>query len=67
LLHSGAPLPLSPARSAAPAAATLLDGDDSDLDAALAQVSSRLLRHLADRVSSTESGGLSVLRLHFEH
>ena len=36
-------------------------------DAALAQVSSRLLRHLADRVSSTESGGLSVLRLHFEH
>ena len=67
LLHSGAPLPLSPARSAAPAAATLLDGDDSDIDAALAQVSSRLLRHLADRVSSSEGGGQSVLRLHFEH
>ncbi len=67
LLHSGAPLALGPTAAAAPVAASLLDGDDSAIDAALAQMSSRLLRHLADRVSSGESGGQSVLRLHFEH
>lgn len=68
LLHSGAPLPLG-AAGAAPAAAiaNLLDGGDSDIDAALAQVSGRMLRHLADRVGTAESAGRSVLRLHFEH
>ena len=68
LRHSGAPLPLrpDPAR-AAPHTDALLEGDDSAIDAALAQVSSRLLRHLADGVSTGESNGQSVLRLHFEH
>ncbi len=68
LLHSGAPLALGPAAAApAPTAAALLDGDDSDIDAALAQMSGRLLRHLADRVSTGRSGEHATLRLHFEH
>ena len=71
LLHSGAPLPLPAGTPGTPAPASLLDGDDSAIDAALAQMSGLLLRHLADRVSaSTGSGadaGQSVLRLHFEH
>ena len=66
LLHSGAPLALS-ATAMAPAPQALLDGDDSALDAALANVSGLLLRHLADRVATAESGGQAVLRLHFEH
>lgn len=72
LLHTGAPLALS-AGPAAPASAALLDGDDSAIDAALANVSGLLLRHLADRVSTSENagssggGGEAVLRLHFEH
>lgn len=65
LLHSGAPLQLPAA--ATPASAALLEGDDSAIDAALAQVSGLLLRHLADRVSTGESAGQAVLRLHFEH
>lgn len=70
LLHSGPPLPLAAPEAATPtlSADALLDGDDSALDAALAQASGRLLRHLADRVSSSAtSGEPSVLRLHFEH
>jgi xanthine permease XanP len=66
LLHSGAPLALQD-NTHTPAHATLLDGDDSALDAALAQISGRLLRHLADRVNATENNGQSLLRLHFEH
>ena len=68
LLHSGAPLAMG-ASAAAPteAIADLLDGDDSAIDAALAQLSGRMLRQLADRVTTTESAGQSVLRLHFEH
>ena len=48
-------------------AADLLEGDDDALDAALAQVSGRLLHHLADRVGSGETDGQSWLRLHFQH
>lgn len=66
LLHTGAPLEL--AVGAVPRTAALLDGDDDNaIDAALAQMSGLLLRHLADRVSTGESAGQAVLRLHFEH
>lgn len=65
LLHTGAPLALTP--SAAPASAALLDGDDSAIDAALAQVSTLLLRHLADRVSTGQNAQHALLHLHFEH
>lgn len=69
LLHSGAPLSLAEGRVSTPA--QLLEGDDDALDAALAQVSGLLLRHLADRVSASAGSGSdtgqSVLRLHFEH
>lgn len=71
LLHSGAPLPLPAATPGTPASASLLEGDDSAIDAALAQMSGLLLRHLADRVSASAGSGAdagqSVLRLHFEH
>ncbi len=68
LLHSGAPLSLGRGTTPAPTAAALLDGDDdSDIDAALAQMSGRLLRHLADRVSTGHSGEQATLRLHFQH
>ena len=67
LLHSGAPLVLSSGPSA-PDHAALLDGDDNALDAALAQMSGRLLRHLADRVNTVATGPhQAALRLHFEH
>lgn len=66
LLHSGPPLELGDP-TAAPASAALLDGDDHALDAALAQISGRLLRHLADRVNASQVNGQSTLRLHFEH
>ncbi len=68
LLHTGAPLPMLGASTALPINAAMLEGDDdSALDAALAQLSGRLLEHLADRVSSGESNGQAWLRLHFEH
>lgn len=68
MLHTGAPLALS-SGPAAPASAALLDGDDSAIDAALANVSGQLLRHLADRVSTADNVGTgeAMLRLHFEH
>lgn len=65
LLHTGAPLALTP--SAVPASAALLDSDDSKIDDALAQVSTLLLRHLADRVSTGQSAQHALLHLHFEH
>ena len=68
LLHSGPPLPLGGARVDP---AQLLDTDDANfhaaLDAALAGVSSALLRRLADRLSTGERNGQSFLRLHFDH
>lgn len=64
LHHSGAPLALT---GAAPVNPALLEGDEHALDAALAQMSGLLLRHLADRVGVESSGERAVLRLHFEH
>ena len=69
LLHSGAPLELA-APKAQGIDAAWLEGDEHALDKALAQLSGRLLQHLADRVSSgggSSSDGPSWLRLHFEH
>lgn len=68
LLHTGAPLPMGAAASATPLHAALLEsGDESAINAALAQVSGLLLRHLADRVSTATEGENALLRLHFEH
>jgi len=68
LLHSGPPLPLA----GAPAdTAHLLDTDDANfhaaLDAALAGVSTALLKRLTDRVTTGERNGQAYLRLHFDH
>lgn len=67
LLHEGEALPLG--AEAAPDIDALLDGeDDSALDAAMQRVSSVLLRHLADKVESSDiGGGHALLRLHFDH
>lgn len=69
LHHSGPPLPLTPGAAPAPTADWLDDDDDQALDAALAQLSSRLLRQLADRVRSVPDpeGQGALLKLHFEH
>lgn len=49
----------------------LMDSDEDierQLDAAMARVSGVLIRHLADKLSSTSLGaGQAVLRLHFDH
>lgn len=68
LLHSGAALPLT-ANSPALAAHELMDADDADFEAAFSQVSSQLLRHIADRVSTYDgqTGQPSGLHLHFAH
>lgn len=68
LVHAGAPLAIDTAQTL-PDAARLLDDDVDDgmLDAALGQVTGRLLHHLADRVSVGRTAGQSWLRLHFEH
>ncbi len=67
LLHTGAPLPTGAAGAAQPVSPSLLDESDEALDAALAQMSGRLLQHLADRVGSGEAAGRAWLRLHFQH
>lgn len=70
LHHSGPPLPLTAAAAApTPTADWLEDGNEQAMEAALAQMSARLLQQLADRVRSapdTQTGG-AVLKLHFEH
>ena len=47
----------------------LLDADDEAFETALSQVSSQLLRHIADRVSTYDgqAGQPSALQLHFDH
>ena len=70
LLHSGAALPLAAKGSSkALSPEELLEADDADFEAALSQVSSQLLRHIADRVSTydAQSGQPSGLQLHFAH
>ena len=44
-----------------------MENKSKALDAALAQMSGRLLQHLADRVGSGEAAGRAWLRLHFQH
>lgn len=72
LLHTGAALPMA-AKAAkttkALQAHDLLDADDEAFETALSQVSSQLLRHIADRVSTYDgqAGQPSALQLHFDH
>lgn len=72
LLHTGSALPLTKAGAGAASALPahdLLDADDDAFEAALSQVSSQLLRHIADRVSTYDgqAGQPSGLQLHFAH
>jgi xanthine permease XanP len=68
LQHDGAALALDTPQSAQ---ANLLELDDAHFEAALnnamGQVSTQLLRRLADRVSTGTKGQYSVVRLHFDH
>jgi hypothetical protein len=47
----------------------LLEDDDEDraLDAAMSGMSGHLIKHLADRVTSSETAGRALLRLRFNH
>jgi hypothetical protein len=64
--YQGHALPLKPVQKMDLSA--LLDAeDDSGLDAAISGLSSRLVRKLADKVSSVEQGGQARLRLVFAH
>lgn len=69
LVHAGEPLPLQAADGPSEMTAEALwDADDAALDAALERVSSVLIHHLADKVSSTRtSDGNALLQLHFDH
>ena len=69
LLHTGAALPVKAGAGKVLQAHDLLDTDDEAFEAALSQVSSQLLRHIADRVSTydAQAGQPSALQLHFEH
>lgn len=69
LLHTGAALPLTGASPPKMSAQDLLDADDADFEAALTQVSSQLLRHIADRVSTydAQTEQPAGLQLHFAH
>ena len=71
LQHSGAPLNMGASAGGAPVQhdASLLDADDEAFQRALDNVSSSLLKHLADRVQSAPlpGGDASTLKLHFEH
>ena len=69
LLHTGAALPLTAGAASTLPAHELLDADDAAFEAALSQVSSQLLRHIADRVSAYDgqAGQPSALQLHFAH
>lgn len=69
LLHTGAALPLTAGAESTLPAHELLDADEAAFEAALSQVSSQLLRHIADRVSAYDgqAGQPSALQLHFAH
>ncbi len=47
--------------------ALLESDDDSALDTAMAQISGTMIRHLADKVSSSTQGTTAELRLQFSH
>ncbi len=67
LLHAGPPLPLNGVTPAADLQRLLDDEGDDSLDAVLAQTSTALLHHLADRLQAGERQGEAFLRLHFDH
>lgn len=69
LVHAGDPMTLPEAQPLAEMSAEALwEADDSAWEAAMAHASSRLILHLADRVSSARcADGRALLRLHFEH
>lgn len=69
LVHAGEPLPLQAAGGPSEMTAEALwEADDAALDAALERVSSVLIHHLADKVSSARtSDGNALLQLHFDH
>ena len=72
LLHDGAALPVNASQAAPPNGVKLddlLEADDAAMEAAMASLSVRLLRHIADKVSAREGaqGQPSVLLLHFAH
>lgn len=69
LLHTGAALPLTTGAPRPLPAHALLDADDAVFEATLSQMSSQLLLHIADRVSSYDgqAGQPSGLQLHFAH
>ena len=76
LLHDGAALPVNTSQTVPPNGLAngaqldeLLDADDAVMEAAMASLSVRLLRHIADKVSAREGtqGQPSVLLLHFAH
>jgi hypothetical protein len=47
--------------------ALLDDDEDAALDAAMSGMSGQLIKHLADRVTSSETAGRALLRLRFNH
>ena len=47
--------------------AILLDDSDTALDDAMANMSSHLIRNLANKVTSTEQAGLARLTMQFSH
>jgi len=69
LVHMGKPLQFEPAAPLLQTEAEALwDADEAALDAAMLRVSSVLIQHLADRVTSKVGAeGTAVLALHFEH
>nr|WP_315463342.1 solute carrier family 23 protein [uncultured Rhodoferax sp.] len=69
LVHAGDPLVLAADEPLAEMSAEALwEADDQAWEAAVAHASSRLIFHLADRVSSARcADGRALLRLHFEH
>lgn len=67
LLHEGPPFQLAARQGATDLARLLDDEDDEALDLAIADVSTMLLRNLADRVTVGTRGQQSFLRLHFDH
>ena len=67
LLHEGPPFQMAARQGATDLARLLDDEDDEALDLAIADVSTMLLRNLADRVTVGIRGQQSFLRLHFDH
>ena len=66
LLYNGLPFPLR--NEQGPDLKEFLESDDdSALDTAIAEMSGAMIRHLADKVSSSTKGTTAELRLQFSH